>query len=577
MELSSCSDDVLGVLGPNNHVLLRHSKQTVHVGMNMYTHLHPAFCLGPSAVPRMDGPSHILTGLGAVLTVLVALWLRPRSDAVVTLPGPLSPSWIYGNMEQLLIPENYGDHEFRWQKQYGSVYRVKGCFGEDRLVVSDPQALRHILNSPLFVRPPSVSNTAHLVFGADSVYCVEGEAHQRLRAAMGPGFSGKSVRSFLPVFVEVAKKMVHEWEITCSPGSSTRLNVAKMLDHATLDIIADAALGLPVNSVQNPEHPLAVSHLHVLPSAFIRSKSAFIAEFFASHVPVFMLRLALHLPIGPLAAVLSFNTVTKQLMEDKARDFEKNEDKPDLLSTILSGSAFSKTAITRSQLVHQLPIILLAGQDTSAAVLSWALYWLAQNPEFQQNLRQEILSNYNNLDSQEGYDNMPLLNALLKETLRMFPAGPSVDRCAAEDAVLPLSSEIVTSTGKHIRELPIRKGQFIFVAVAAYQRLEAVWGPDAHEFKPSRWLEGDPCSGQALGPYAQLLAFLGGHRVCAGWRFALLEMQVILTEVLATFSFSLPEDSIVRARLSATQFPVDSNGAKGLWFSVELVDSRTGN
>lgn len=91
---------------------------------------------------------------------------------------------------------------------------------------------------------------------------------------------------------------------------------------------------------------------------------------------------------------------------------------------------------------------------------------------------------------------------------------------ATEDCVLPLSTEIKTSSGTHIRELLIRQGQIIFLALAAYQRYlhltcyfilnslshrqESLWGSDAHEFKPSRWLEGDPCTGPALGPYAKL-------------------------------------------------------------------------
>jgi hypothetical protein len=59
-------------------------------------------------------------------------------------------------------------------------------------------------------------------------------------------------------------KMVNEWEILCSPSSSIRLDVAKMMNHCTLDIICTAALGFPVDSVQNPDHPLARTHLDIL-------------------------------------------------------------------------------------------------------------------------------------------------------------------------------------------------------------------------------------------------------------------------------------------------------------------------
>jgi hypothetical protein len=79
------------------------------------------------------------------------------------------------------------------------------------------------------------------------------------------------------------EQMISEWEQVCSANSSARVNVGKMLDYATLDIICDgnygflllfstlndwikssAALGLPVNTVQNPNHPLARTHLEIL-------------------------------------------------------------------------------------------------------------------------------------------------------------------------------------------------------------------------------------------------------------------------------------------------------------------------
>ncbi|KAJ7455721.1 cytochrome P450 [Mycena latifolia] len=487
---------------------------------------------------------------------------RFQSNPIAAVRGPPSPSWLYGNMVQLSLAENYGDHEFQWQKQYGPLYRIKGCLGQDRLVVSDPQALKYILNNPTLIRSPGNSKTFHLLFGKQSVFVIEGDEHRRLRAAMSTGFSGSSVRTFLPIFVDVAKKMTHEWGNMCSPGSSTRLNVGKMFSHATLDIICDGihspssnSFCICVRSIQVQAHSPHSHGLH--------------AVLGVTH--------GLRLPFGPLSPIVSFRRVTQQLMDEKGRAFMRFPDeKRDLLSIILSGRAASKTAVTHSQLLKQLPLILVAGQDTSAAALSWAFYWLAQNPEFQQNLRQEILSaNLNSEDStgEFEYDNMNLLNALLKETLRMFPPGPLFERCASEDLVLPLSTEIVTSTGKHIRELPIQKGQVISLALGAYQRMESLWGSDAHEFKPSRWLDGDPYKGQigAGGPYANLLAFMGGHRVCAGWRFALLEMQVILTELVRKFSFALPKDSVVRVHFSATQFPVDGEGAKGLWLSVERI------
>jgi cytochrome P450 len=103
------------------------------------------------------------------------------------------------------------------------------------------------------------------------------------------------------------------------------------------------------------------------------------------------------------------------------------------MRVVAGRSRSSKTGLTASQIIQQIPVLLIAGQETSvdlllvfwwsstnssanqAAVLLFALYWLSQNSEFQQNLRQEIMSK--RINSQEDgleYDNMPLLNALIK-------------------------------------------------------------------------------------------------------------------------------------------------------------------
>ncbi|KAJ7274665.1 cytochrome P450 [Mycena rebaudengoi] len=136
---------------------------------------------------------------------------------------------------------------------------------------------------------------------------------------------------------------------------------------------------------------------------------------------------------------------------------------------------------------------------------------------------------------------------------------------ALEDTSLPLTYGLTTTSGKKIAELPIRKGQVICLAIGSYNRLESIWGPDAHELKPSRWLDGIPYTADAphIGPYSNLLSFYSGPRTCLGWRFALLEMQVIICELVSKFSFSLPEDDFALPRFANTLFPVTKNGKKG--------------
>ncbi|KAF8160387.1 cytochrome P450 [Mycena galopus ATCC 62051] len=166
---------------------------------------------------------------------------------------------------------------------------------------------------------------------------------------------------------------------------------------------------------------------------------------------------------------------------------------------------------------------------------------------------------------------MPLLNALIKEILRLYPAVPLSDRVATEDMIIPLKEAIVTSTRDHISQIQVKKGQAVTLAIASYQRLSARWGNDADEFNPYRWLEGRTYQTDAVSPYANLLAFNGGPRIGLGWKFALLEMQVIICELVGKFSFVEPENEVIRPKFLTNLLPIASSGDKALPLRITRV------
>ncbi|KAJ7867800.1 cytochrome P450 [Mycena leptocephala] len=411
-------------------------------------------------------------------------------------------------MRQLMLSDNYGDREFEWQKEYGPVYRIKGCLG----VTLKRSRLRFIrVNGGLII---------------------PGDEHRRVRGAMSAGFSVKAVRSFVPIIIDAARRTVREWELLCTPGTSSTLNVCKLLDLATLDIISQAALGIPTNTVQDPHHPLARSHTNVLAAAFKRSSFTILADSLFGFIPGFIFRQTIHLPLAAMRAVSTFRRVTERLIKEKTVEFQTQGGE---------GQGNSKSGnpkMSVAELTNQIRLLLVAGQDPTSVVLAWSLYWLAATPDFQTKLRQEIQTMKENAEGEElDYDSMPLLNALLKETLRFHPPVPITERFVNKDSVLPLADEIVTSDGRHISQLPVKKGQSIMIAIASYHRL----------------------------------SFLGGPRVCLGWRFGILEAQAILSELVASFAFTLPENSCVRSRLSGTEgVPFDA-GVKGLTLCLARI------
>ncbi|KAJ7790708.1 hypothetical protein B0H14DRAFT_2625759 [Mycena olivaceomarginata] len=105
---------------------------------------------------------------GIAIFILIALVVAYRGLCRNSAIRQLNVTVKQGNMTQLKLPP-YGRYELDWQKIYGPVHRFKGCFGQDRLMISDPVALQYILNSPQFKLGPGLENLVHLLYPKGSI------------------------------------------------------------------------------------------------------------------------------------------------------------------------------------------------------------------------------------------------------------------------------------------------------------------------------------------------------------------------------------------------------------------------
>ncbi|KAG6909554.1 hypothetical protein DXG01_016802 [Tephrocybe rancida] len=133
-------------------------------------------------------------------------------------------------------------------------------------------------------------------------------------------------------------------------------------------------------------------------------------------------------------------------------------------------------------------------QETSSSVLSRFISLLALNPELQARLRAELREARASKGSDKDFDfrdleNLPLLDAVCRETLRLFAPVTFVWRQTMEDTVVPLQYPVLdATTGSQLRSLLITKGTAVYLGLAAANRSQAIWGSDASEFKPERWM-----------------------------------------------------------------------------------------
>ncbi|KAI0715284.1 cytochrome P450 [Earliella scabrosa] len=144
----------------------------------------------------------------------------------------------------------------------------------------------------------------------------------------------------------------------------------------------------------------------------------------------------------------------------------------------------------------------------------------------------------------DDLDSLTLMNNAIKETLRYHSILFNLQRYALKDDVIPLQDPIVTATGETIDAIPVKAGQWVTISFCGYHRLTSVWGEDADRWNPDRFFHIDPTKQTKIGVYANLATFSGGVRACIGWRFSLIEMQVLVSELVERFEFSLPKDDV---------------------------------
>ncbi|KAJ7928375.1 cytochrome P450 [Mycena leptocephala] len=499
-----------------------------------------------------------------VILYLVRTWGNSGGN-LRQVPGPPSPSWIFGHMLQLLLPATYGDYEFGWQKLYGPVYRLKGCFGQDRLMVSDAVSLQYVLNSPDFWYGAALENAVYFLTGKQSLMGAKDHNHKRLRAALNVGFTAAAVRNYLAVFERTAQSLAEQLEDT----SGAPIDICPLLSFSTLNTISEAALGHPAKDL-GEDFILKNSEIGALVSS--QSSVHILADYISTRLPIWVGRAAVYIPTHTFRVIRATKRLSEalgaQVFREKTDAAQAGVDTDtDIYGQLVDLHRSDKNALTEDEIIAQTGMILTAGQETTTNTLAFGLWELARTPELQEKLRAEIHS----MGGSKAYDNMPLLNAFIKETLRLYPSIPIAERMAIRDTLIPLATNITTSTGESISHIHVRKGQGVSLGIASYHRQESRWGEDAHEFNPFRWLSGKTTHGDALGPYATLLSFLGGPRTCLGWRFALLEMQVFICELVGKFSFTPPEDDVIRPRFVASLMPTLRDGKKGAPLCVKRI------
>ncbi|KDQ07703.1 hypothetical protein BOTBODRAFT_38602 [Botryobasidium botryosum FD-172 SS1] len=466
--------------------------------------------------------------------IVRALNNRYTSD-IRYISRPDGGHWLWGH-ELEPFSRLPGETYAKWLENHGSLVRISGAFGhDDILVVADTGVLAHILTKRPYAYPKSsMFRSFFLRISGRGLVWAEGEDHRRMRSTLNPVFSASEVRNMYEDVKLCSDRMtLLLTKYLNNNGGDAAIQVPEWTTKVALDIIGRVGFGHDFDFGKSAEAK-QISTAWTKMLKLNMSRNGAMAPIVLRNFPIID-----SLPISALKSQGTINRIITGLAEKlfvkETLDPESIKGR-DLLSTLLRENRSGRTAISKEELLDQISTFVTAGHETTAATLNLILLTLAQNPDIQDKMRRELVD----FGTEPTYDDflakLPYLDAVVKEGLRMFPAGPSTERIAAEDDALPLRKPIQTPDGRTLTSIRIKRGQVIIIPTMSINRDNAVWG-DGWTFRPERWLSPDqlPAHGETTQGWSQTLTFLQGPRMCIGFRLVILELKVVLSSLIKTF------------------------------------------
>ncbi len=360
----------------------------------------------------------------------------------------------------------------------------------------------------------------------NSVFVTNGEVWKRQRRIIDPAFEGGRLRDTFPAMVAAGQGAVAR----LAPGM---VEMEEEMSHAAADVIFRTLFSIPI------DHDIAAAVFH---------------EFRAYQRTQPLLNIAAFLPLprwmprfhrrGTRRSAAVIRGLIARLCETRAAAIAAGTAPDDLATKIMTTrDPVTGDRFTTEEMVDQVAIFFLAGHETSASALAWALYLLALHPQEQDRVAAEAAT----LGDAPGFTDMSRLKFtrdVFREVLRLYPPVPMMvreNRCPEQ-----------------MRDRAVAPGAQIVLSPWHLHRHERMW-PNPDGFDPDRWQteENRACMRDAYLPFS------AGPRVCTGAGFAMVEGPLLLAMLVKTWRFARVEgrDPLPVAHLTV-------RAREGIWLNL---------
>jgi cytochrome P450 family 110 len=441
------------------------------------------------------------------------------------IKGPTTPHWLQ-KLQFIFAPLNYLEKSAK----YGEIFRAPVVGNSNSLLfVSNPQALQQLLtnDSKQFVAPPD--KILQVITGNYSLFMLEGSRHRRERKLLMPPFHGERMRSYGDLICNITKQVINNL------NKGQIFTARELMQEVSLEVILNVVFGIHEGErfTQLKQKITDLMDLFKFPL-----NSA------ALYLPWLRQDLGSWSPWGKFRRIQKeIDTLIYTEIKERRQNYDPNL--TDILTLMMSAKDENDQGMTDMELHDELLTILLAGHETTATAIAWALYWVNSKQEIKEKLQQEIANLGENPEPMDIYK-LPYLTAVCNESLRIYPV-----------AILTFDREVREEVEMMGYNLPV--GTKVYGCIYLTHHREDLY-PNSKEFRPERFLE------KQFTPY-EFFPFGGGVRRCLGEALAIFEMKLVLATIVANYDLILANNEPEKpVRRGVTLAP--KNGVKMVFNGV---------
>ncbi|MEA5503609.1 cytochrome P450 [Halotia wernerae UHCC 0503] len=420
--------------------------------------------------------------------------------------GPQTHPWLQ-TFQWLTSPLEYMED---CAERYGDLFTLQlGQNSTPQVFISNPQAIQQIFNTtPKQLDSGEAAGVKSPLLGQQSLLALDGKPHQRQRKLLTPPLHGERMLSYGQLIGDITAQVTSQWQI------EEHFSVLPFMQEISFQVILKAVFGLEDGSRYEKLKKLLI--------AILNPKTPIIRT-------VLLLFPSLRQDLGawsPWGKYLRLRQQIDQLIyaEIQERKAQSDPSRTDILSLMMAARDEAGEPMTNLELRDELMTLLVAGHETTATSLSWALYWIHHLPQIREKLLQEMDKLGENPEPNAIFQ-LPYLNAICSETLRLYPV-----------AISALNR--VVKSPLQIGKYKFEPGTLLIPSIYLTHHREDLY-PQPKQFRPERFLE------RQFTPY-EYIPFGGGNRRCIGMALALFEMKLVLVTILSRWQMELADNKPVR-------------------------------